>query len=94
MNCPNFGSGLREVVMTKAEELKQIDEQLADANEKLKIKQASVRALESFIDQKIARRWQLQAEISQEDGDKFEQRDNSQLIKPRGKCVTIDGWDV
>ena len=26
--------------------------------------------------------------------DKFEQRDNARLVKPRGKCVNIDGWDV
>jgi hypothetical protein len=26
--------------------------------------------------------------------DSFEQRDSAVLVKPRGRCVTIDGWDV
>jgi hypothetical protein len=26
--------------------------------------------------------------------DKFEQRDTAPLVKPRGKCVNIGGWDV
>ncbi len=38
--------------------------------------------------------WTESAENEPEEADKFEQRDSSQLIKPRGKCVNIDGWDV
>jgi hypothetical protein len=38
--------------------------------------------------------WYESAENEPEELDKFEERDNARLEKPRGKCVNIDGWDV
>jgi len=48
-------------------ELAQIDAQIADAQEKLARKREGVAALESFIDQKIARRWQVESRLQREE---------------------------
>lgn len=65
-----------------ADELKQeiaeIDTQILDAEEKLKVKRASVSALEAFVDQKFARRMQLEGWLA---------REEATVRKPVGKCV-------
>jgi hypothetical protein len=38
--------------------------------------------------------WTESAENEPAEVDKFGERDNARLEKPRGKCVNIDGWDV
>jgi hypothetical protein len=57
---------------TRADEIKAqiaaIDKDLADAESKLAQKRATVSALESYVDQKYARRWQLEGQLEREQG--------------------------
>lgn len=75
-------------MLTRTDELKQemanIDAQIADAEEKLKIKRASVSALEAFVDQKFARRMQLEGWLA---------REEATVRKPTGAYVEETAHD-